>query len=133
MKYRFTIPGRLRGLNDYIDACRGAHKAKDGCAGWISGARMKKKDQEWVPLCIMNKLRGVHIVKPVELHYEWIEKDRCRDLDNISGYGHKIIQDALVQCGVLKNDGPTYVVGFTDKFGVDRKHPRVEVEIEEMS
>lgn len=124
MRYQFTIPGRLKGLNEYITKCR---------SGWQGGSRMKKKDQEWVSLCIRNKLRGVHIVKPVELHYEWIEKDRRRDLDNISGYGHKIIQDALVECGVLEDDGPKYIVGFSDRFGVDKKHPRIEVEIEEMS
>lgn len=84
-------------------------------------------------LCIKNKLRGVKIVKPVTLHYVWWEKDRRRDLDNISGYGHKVIQDALVACGVLKDDGQRYIVGMSDSFKVDKYYPRIEVEIEEMS
>ena len=66
------------------------------------------------------------------LHFSWYEPNRKRDLDNISSFGRKVIQDALVDCGVLKNDGWKYVKGFIDEFYVDREHPRIEVEIEEL-
>lgn len=36
------------------------------------------------------------------MRYRWFEKDRRRDLDNVSSFGRKVIQDALVECGVLK-------------------------------
>lgn len=124
MKYQFTIPGRLDGLNEYTKANRTSK---------YKAAKQKHDNQEWVKLCIRNKLRGVKIVKPVTLHYVWWEKDRRRDLDNISGYGHKVIQDALVACGVLKDDGQKYIVGMTDTFKVDKHYPHIEVEIEEMS
>lgn len=65
------------------------------------------------------------------MEYLWVEKNKRRDLDNIT-FGRKIIQDSLVQCGVLKNDGWKYVVGFSDKFEVDKMNPRIEVLIKEV-
>ena len=109
MKYSFTIPGRMRGLNEYIDSCRRNAKG---------GGRMKRKEQDWVVFCIRNKLRGVHIKHPVIIHYHW--------------YGHKVIQDALVECGVLANDGWKEVCGFTDTFSVSQKEPYITVELEEV-
>lgn len=47
----------------------------------------------------------------------------------MSSFGRKVIQDALVRAGVLKNDGWAQIEGFSDEFRVDEKHPRVEVEI----
>jgi len=37
-----------------------------------------------------------------------------------------------VDSGVLKNDGWKYVVGFYDKFEVDKENPRIEVLIKEI-
>ena len=65
------------------------------------------------------------------MEYLWVEPNRRRDLDNISSFGRKVIQDALVDTGVLKDDGWKYVVGFSDKFDVDKKNPRIEVLIRE--
>lgn len=62
--------------------------------------------------------------------YRWYEPDRRRDLDNISSFGRKVIQDALVETHVLKNDGWKAIIGFRDEFYVDRNNPRIEVEIE---
>lgn len=55
-----------------------------------------------------------------------------RDKDNISSFGRKVIQDGLVRVGVLKNDGWKHIEGFSDRFRVDEKNPRVEVEIIEV-
>lgn len=50
----------------------------------------------------------------------------------MSGFGHKVIQDALTQMHVLDNDGWANIIGFEDLFFVDNKNPRIEVEIEEV-
>ena len=122
MKYLLTIPGRLCGLNDYISAERtNRHK----------GAKMKASNGDMVAVAIRKCMRGVRIEKPVFMEYLLIEPNRRRDKDNISSFGRKVIQDALVQCGVLKDDGWKYVVGFSDKFDVDKKNPRIEVLIRE--
>ena len=66
------------------------------------------------------------------MRYRWVERNRCRDKDNISGFGRKVIQDALVRCGVLPDDGWAWVLGVSDSFDVSRKNPRIEVELEEV-
>lgn len=43
--------------------------------------------------------------EPVYCRYLWVERDRRRDKDNIAAFGRKVIQDALVQMGALRNDG----------------------------
>ena len=67
------------------------------------------------------------------MRYRWYEKDRRRDLDNVSSFGRKVIQDALVQTHVIKNDGWKEITGFSDEFFVDADNPRIEVEIEEVT
>lgn len=66
------------------------------------------------------------------MQYTWYEPDRRRDMDNISSFGRKVIQDGLVKAGVLKNDGWKQIARFSDDFFVDAKNPRIEVLIEEV-
>ncbi|NBH24699.1 hypothetical protein D3Z60_02550 [Lachnospiraceae bacterium] len=120
MEYLLIIPGTLNNLNDYIAAER-ANRHK--------GAKMKADNSNIVSVAIKKYLRYVKINKPVEMHYCWYEPNKRRDKDNISSFGRKVIQDALVQCGVLKDDGWKYVVGFSDRFEVDKNNPRIEVKI----
>lgn len=61
-----------------------------------------------------------------------MEKNKRRDLDNISSFGRKVIQDALVNCHVLKNDGWEQICGFSDEFRIDAENPRIEVRILEV-
>ena len=63
--------------------------------------------------------------------YHWYCEDRRKDKDNISSFGRKVIQDALVRAKILKNDGWKQIIGFEDHFEIDRKNPRIVVEIEE--
>lgn len=122
MEYLLTIPGKLPGLNDYIAAERtNRHK----------GAKMKADYGNLVSCEIRRCLGSIHIDNPVFMEYRWIEKSKRRDLDNIT-FGRKIIQDALVSTGVLKDDGWKYVVGFSDRFEVDKTNPHIEVLIKEI-
>lgn len=118
--HKLVFPGKLPSLNEFISACNKNPKA---------GGRMKWEDQNKVEWFIRSQLRGVRIKKPVTMVYTWYEPNRKRDLDNISSYGRKVIQDALVHCGVLHNDGWKQILGFSDRFYVDRKEPRIEVVI----
>lgn len=123
MEYLLTIPGTLNNLNDYIAAERtNRHK----------GAKMKASNESIVAAAVWQCMRGIRIDKPVFMEYTWVEKNRRRDLDNISSFGRKVIQDALVAAGVLKDDGWKYVVGFADRFQVDKGNPRIEIRIREV-
>jgi Holliday junction resolvase RusA-like endonuclease len=123
MEYLLTIPGRLDGLNKFIGANR-----SNSCAG----NNMKKRNERAVSKAIENCLHGVKIENPVYMEYIWYERDMRRDLDNISSFGRKVIQDALVNAAVLKGDGWKYVVGFSDRFEIDKTDPRIEVKIKEI-
>lgn len=123
MEYLLNIPGRLDNLNDFIRAER---------TNRYEGGKLKSKNQEIVSLYIRKQLKGVRISKTVFMEYTWVEMDKRRDLDNISSFGRKVIQDALVNCGVLKNDGWDQISGFTDSFRVDRKNPHIEILIREV-
>lgn len=123
MEYLLTIPGTLNNLNDYIAAER---------ANRYKGAKMKADNGNIVAVAIRRCMRGVRIRKPVSMEYLWVEPNRRRDKDNISSFGRKVIQDALVDAGVLEDDGWDYVAGFSDRFEVDKQHPRIEVTIVEV-
>lgn len=117
-----VIHGRLPGLNELIDAER-THRQR--------GAALKKKAEAIIRTYIREQLRGYHPKTPVTLYYYFYEPNRKRDKDNIAAFAHKVIQDSLVKEGVIGNDGWDYVKEFYDRFAVDPKFPRIEVEIVE--
>ena len=120
---KFTIEGRLPSLNEYIKACRTAP---------VIGNRMKHKDEELITLYI-RKAKLKPIYKRVRISYTFYEPNNRRDLDNVSGYAHKVIQDALVKAGILSDDSWGYIAGYRDEFELDKKNPRIEVELEEVN
>lgn len=119
--YEFVINGRMPGLNEYINKER---------SNRYMGSKMKKEWNEVTEYAIRQQLKRVQIIGQVRLHYIFYEMNNRRDLDNVAGFAHKIIQDALVRTNVIKDDSPKYVVGFTDKFAIDRENPRILVMIE---
>lgn len=123
MEYLLTIPGTLRNFNDYTKANRSSP---------YKGAKMKARSGDRVVIAIRQCMRGVRITGPVFMEYTWFEPNRRRDPDNISSFGRKVIQDALVDSGVLKDDGWKYIAGFADNFEVDKENPRIEVFIKEI-
>jgi len=123
MEHLLIIPGRLDGLNNYINAERSNRYA---------GAKMKAENEKITFYAIKNCLKNITIENPVFMEYSWIEKDKRRDLDNISSFGRKVIQDTLVKAGILKDDGWKNIIGFSDSFSVDSENPRIEVRIREV-
>ena len=123
MEYLLIIPGRLDNLNDFIRADK---------VNRYKGGELKKKNEAVVSIYIRKCLRDVHISKKVFMEYLWVEKNKRRDLDNVSSFGRKVIQDALVNCNILKNDGWEQIAGFTDTFRVDSNNPHIEVRIREV-
>lgn len=120
MKYKITVDGRFPSLNEYVEANR-THKHK--------GNKMRRESEQLISMYVMQQLRNVHIDNPIFIIYHFYEPNKKRDLDNISGYFHKVFQDALVYNNVIFNDNWHYITGFQDFFDIDNKHPRIEVEI----
>lgn len=118
---KLIIKGRLPGLNELIAAER---------TNRYMAAKLKRDAEELVIWSAKASLRG-KIPTPTIMHYLWVEPNRKRDKDNISSFGRKVIQDALVKAGYLPGDGWKHIEGFTDAFAVD-KNPRIEVTFKEV-
>lgn len=125
MEYKLIIDGRLPNLNDYLQAERQTYRR--GGKFTTKGNELKKESQEYIIWHIRSQLRDVKIDNPVVLEYKFFEKNKRRDLDNISAYAHKVIQDSLVLAGTIKNDGWQNIKGYKDEFYVDKERPRIEV------
>ena len=121
--YKFTIDGRLPSLNDYCKAER---------TGYHMANKMKHKYQTLISAYI-RRSRLKPIKYQVKIIYRFYEPNKRRDKDNISGLTHKFVQYALVESGILKDDGCDYVTWFTDEFYIDKKNPRIEVTMTEES
>ena len=124
--YKVTIEGRFPSMNEFIDANRRS-KGK-----FNKGNQLKQKCQDDISWQLLNQFKKLHLDKPIYIHYKFYEPNKKRDLDNISGFFHKVFQDALVHCGIIHNDSWHYIIGFSDEFFVDNKQPRIEVVIEEV-
>ncbi|ACA63327.1 putative Holliday junction resolvase [Lactobacillus phage c5] len=116
---KFIINGRLDSLNEYTKACR---------ANRYGANAMKRKNEKKVIEGI--KCAGLKKVEeyPLNLYIVWYEPNKRRDIDNIT-FATKFIQDALVKSGILEDDSQKYIVGVLHRVLVDRKNPRIEVEL----
>ena len=119
MIYKFTIKGRLDGLNKVIDANR---------SNTYMGAKVKRKNDDICKSYILEQLQRLQIAAPVIIKFDWYEKDKRRDLDNIFS-AKKFILDALVKANVLPDDSQKYVVDLVDHIHTDKLAPRIEVTI----
>ena len=119
MNQKLIIEGRLIGLNEYINMNR-THKNK--------GSNAKKNEESLINTYIMvSRLKPIEKY-PIKLDIKWYEKDKRRDVDNIT-FAVKFILDALVKKGILIDDSRKYVTSISHDVLVDKKRPRIEVEI----
>ena len=116
MEQRFTVKGRMAGLNEYTDACK---------AHWSLGAKMKRNEQEKAMWAI-KAARLKPFERPVSVRILWVEKDMARDEDNVA-FAAKFVMDALVKTGVLPDDGRKWVRSIASEICVDRDDPRIDV------
>lgn len=124
MQYKFIIPGRLEGLNEYTTANR---------TNPYRGGRVKRDCENTIIWAIRQQLKNVHITKPVLIYYRFYELNRRRDNDNILSCAAKFVQDSLVKTKVLENDTQKHIHNFYFDTLVDKKNPRIEVTVTELS
>lgn len=130
MTCKLIIPGTMPNLNDYLQGERIAIR-KNG-KFTTKGNVLKQEWQYKVVKLIRAQFPSLTIKEPIRLSYCFYEPNMKRDLDNISAFAHKVIQDALVKSQVIKNDGWKEITGFSDEFFLDKENPRIEVTIEEV-
>lgn len=122
MTQELFIPGPLPGMNELIAAAKGA-----GGRGYLY-AKLKREWTETV--ASLAKARLTH-VETAWFRFDWYEKGRRRDPDNVAAGGRKLILDGLVAAGILTDDNWTRVLGWADYFNVDAKRPGVAVMIDD--
>lgn len=124
MTYKFKIDGQLANLNDYIKA---------GNKNRYAANTLKQDEQNYVSWHIKKQLRNLKIDKQINIHYMFFEPNRKRDKDGVASFAMKVIQDSLVECGIIKNDGWKNIKNFTCEFDVDKQFPRINVFLEEVN
>lgn len=121
MNSKFVIYGRLDGLNEYTKSNR-TNRYK---------GNSDKKHNEFIVSAFIRQAKLDRVTSyPITLKITWYEKDKRRDIDNIT-FATKFIQDSLVKCGVLVNDSQKYINKIVHDVRVDKNNPRIEVEIVE--
>ena len=114
MVEEFIINEKLPSLNDFIQANR---------SNFHVGNNFKQNIEMIISLYIKQAIRTKKLhpkENPVVIYFEWHERTKKRDADNIAS-AKKFILDALQKCGVLKNDSRKFVVGFCDTIVDDKK------------
>ena len=127
---KFVIEGAFYGdkcfpgLNDMLHEAERHPKAYND---------MKRQYQFLAINAIRRDLRGYKAQGLVRLHYTFGEpkKGNKRDYDNIVAAGRKIINDALVKAGTIKDDSPKYL-GYGSNTFEYTDVPFIRVEIEEV-
>lgn len=112
------IKGKLPSLNEYVRLCR-ANK-------YGAGSAVKRIEHGIMLQIGMRKL----ITKPVFIHFQWHEKNRRRDKDNVA-FAKKFLLDALQYANILPNDNNRYIMGFSDGFDYGNKENGVTMYISE--
>lgn len=115
---KFVILSDLPDLNTYIKAER---------SNKFAGASLKKKATNSVYLEIKASKCKDRFDK-VFLKIGYFCKDRRIDKDNIA-FKKKFIFDGMQKAGIIKNDGWNTIIGWDEKFELDKNNPRIEVEL----
>ena len=90
----FFIPYVFPSMNQVIDNTK---------KHWSKYSHKKKVYQEKV--CWLIRAERLKPMEFIDIELIWHEKNKRRDPDNMGGFGRKVILDALVDMGILENDG----------------------------
>lgn len=121
---KLTIPCMFSSMNVFI------YKNRIMRGGWNAGNQLKQRDQKVIAGFLAKQLRG-KLQEPVFIEFTYYCHDGRTDPDNLAGYFHKIFLDTLVTEGHLQNDGFKNVIGFCDRFHIDKRNVRIEIVIHE--
>lgn len=119
---KIFLPGKLPGFNELEAASRGNKYA--------AAAEKKKHIKRIANFIFISQGRAVKLER-ICIDFLWVEPNKKRDPDNFAA-GKKLIIDALVHSGIIKNDGWNEIDGFTDNWEIDKTCPGVWVTITEV-
>lgn len=117
-----TIPGEFTTLNPFISENR---KNK------YAGALLKKEETLRVYYeMLVQKVKKIKLGRgKLYIRFNWYRSNKKTDPDNIA-FARKFIMDGLVLAKVIPDDTWNIIGGFSDRFYVDKKNPRVDIILE---
>lgn len=129
MIYKCIVKGFNSGLNELLQA---QNKRWDSRTKRLIVCNPEKaKNDRLCEKAIRQQLKGVKIENPVFMIFRFFVGDKKHDRSNIFSGFIKSWEDALQHCKVLSNDSYDLVLDPQIYFSLDRKNPRVEIEIVE--
>lgn len=115
----FIIPGHLPSMNKIIDAAKlSPHSYKN------------MKQQHTDKVVIYAKKAKLPAMGRINIKVTWICDTMRQDKDNVCA-GIKFILDGLQEAGIIKKDSWKLIGNIEHVFEIDRKNPRIEVELVE--
>ena len=117
---KLVIPGAFPTMNEIVAASKSHHMAY---------SKMKKQYTGLVVL--FARSQQIPEFGRVNATITWYCKNQRTDKDNVVA-GQKFLWDGLVKAGVLKNDGWGQIGDVTHRFDVDKRNPRIEIELREV-
>lgn len=118
MMQSFFIEGVLPGMNEMIGAANTSRHVYN---------KMKKEQQ--LKIIVYARNAKIKMVPQVFFEFIWVEPNGRRELDNIAA-AKKFVIDALKGIAFV-NDTRKYVIGFRDRFKVNKARPGVFVVLHE--
>lgn len=112
MDIQLIIKGKLPSLNEYIKRVNNNR---------FGGNNFKKETELNIRLQVLRQIREKGIVehlplkKQANFEFTYVEVNKKRDKDNIAS-SKKFLFDALVQSGVIQDDGWRWVGSFKEDF-----------------
>ena len=94
--------------------------------------RVKKEYHELIESKLIGNKEKIKVC--YQVRYKYFYKNDNSDLRNITSVIDKFFNDALQKLGIVENDNVKYFKESIDRVGgMDKKNPRVEIEVEEIN
>ena len=118
MMQKLVLRGDMPNLNDVIAASKRhwSYYSKEK-KRWTQMAALEAKAQRLKP-----------ITEPIWVFATWYLKTRRGDPDNVR-VAIKYVLDGLQSADILPDDSQKWIVGFQDRFELDRNDPRIVVQL----
>lgn len=116
MRHRFSIPGTLPTLNEYVTKER---------TNRFMAAKAKREAQDYIEWAI----KASHVpafTDHVYIGFVWIRPDARSDKDNVT-FAKKFILDALQEADVIKRDSWKLCTPYDLGYAVNKRNPRTIV------
>lgn len=125
-EYSFRVHGRIPAFNEIIDAAKGYggrglgySKMKKEWTNSIIG--VLRRARVWVSKDVPDgfevSMETLPKLDRISLAFHWTEPNRKRDPDNVA-VARKFVLDAMVEAGLIANDGWAQIAGWRDSFEV---------------